>query len=75
MKKSKRNSRDLGLKGGGAGKGDAPRYKHDDNWVKNFDAIDWHCSSQLPSVPPDESAARTGDNHNQQGQGNEGGAD
>jgi hypothetical protein len=30
--------RDLGLKGG-AGKGDAPRYKHDENWRTNFEEI------------------------------------
>jgi hypothetical protein len=26
----------------GAGKGDAPRYRHDANWLANYDEIDWH---------------------------------
>lgn len=38
-----RNTRDLGLGGrsSGAGKGDAPRYKHDENWDRNFSEIEF----------------------------------
>jgi len=38
---NKRNTRDLGLRGGGAGKGDSPRYSNNENWRKNYDEIDW----------------------------------
>lgn len=31
-----------GHQGTGAGKGDAPRYKHDQKWVDNFSEIDFH---------------------------------
>lgn len=37
----KSNSRDLGLRGGAAGKGDAPRYKHDANWTSRFAEINF----------------------------------
>lgn len=30
-----------GASHGQAGKGDAPRYKHDENYVNNYEAIDW----------------------------------
>jgi hypothetical protein len=42
----KRNSNPRGMfnshRGAGAGKGDAPRYKHDAKWVENFSEIDFH---------------------------------
>lgn len=33
-------SRDIGLTHG-AGKGDAPRYTHNERWEQNFQDIDW----------------------------------
>lgn len=40
MRRQKPNRRDIGLNTG-AGKGDAPRYKHDENYIRNFEAIDF----------------------------------
>ena len=59
---NKRNTRDLGIKGGGAGKGDAPRYTHNETWIANYDAINWghNQSPPLPDVPPEESCASLG---------------
>lgn len=60
---NKRNTRDLGIRGGGAGKGDVPRYKHNENWIRNYEAIDWNRTPALPAVPPKESAPIEWDNH------------
>jgi len=48
---NKRNTRDFGLMGTGAGKGDAPRYTHNENWIRNFEAIDWGHGPETPLVP------------------------
>lgn len=34
----------------GAGKGSAPRYKHNENWKRNFDAIKWSEPGELGFV-------------------------
>ncbi len=49
---NKRNPRDLGLKGGSPGKGDAPRYTHNENWIRNYEAINWNRKTDMPYVPP-----------------------
>jgi len=71
---NKRNTRDLGLKGGGAGKGDSPRYTHNENWITNYEAIDWGRSNQtpvVPSVPQTQPPPIEWDNHCPAGQGDQ----